>query len=136
MAVPGPVTSAMSAGCHEAIRCGTAALVTNADDILDLVGRLGVDDQPSRRGESRPGDGLDGDAMRVFDALPLRRVFSLDRIAAAASLDVATAARCLGRLESLGLVASARVGKAASFASQENRVYRTEPAAGERLRKG
>jgi predicted Rossmann fold nucleotide-binding protein DprA/Smf involved in DNA uptake len=30
MAVPGPVTSAMSAGCHVLIRAGEAVLVTDA----------------------------------------------------------------------------------------------------------
>ena len=33
MAVPGPVTSAMSAGCHDLIRAGQAALVTCAADV-------------------------------------------------------------------------------------------------------
>lgn len=34
MAVPGPVTSAMSAGCHELLRSGTARLVTCTADVL------------------------------------------------------------------------------------------------------
>lgn len=34
MAVPGPVTSATSAGCHELIRAGGAVCVTSAADIL------------------------------------------------------------------------------------------------------
>jgi DNA processing protein len=34
MAVPGPVTSAMSAGCHQLIREHGAALVTSAADVL------------------------------------------------------------------------------------------------------
>jgi DNA processing protein len=33
MAVPGPVTSAMSTGCHQLLRDG-AALVTNAGDVI------------------------------------------------------------------------------------------------------
>ena len=40
MAVPGPVTSAMSAGCHAWLREG-ATCVTEAAEVLDLVGRLG-----------------------------------------------------------------------------------------------
>ena len=40
MAVPGPVTSAASAGCHELLRTRGAALVTDAADVLDLVGDL------------------------------------------------------------------------------------------------
>lgn len=34
---PGPVGSALSAGCHRAIREGWAHLVTGADDVLELV---------------------------------------------------------------------------------------------------
>ncbi|WP_284740281.1 DNA-processing protein DprA [Amycolatopsis sp. RTGN1] len=37
LAVPGPVTSAASAGCHQLIQDGTARLVTSADDILDAI---------------------------------------------------------------------------------------------------
>jgi DNA processing protein len=37
MAVPGPVTSAMSTGCHDLLRDGTAVLVTAATDILDTL---------------------------------------------------------------------------------------------------
>jgi DNA processing protein len=33
MAVPGPVTSAMSTGCHHLLRDG-AALVTNGSDVI------------------------------------------------------------------------------------------------------
>lgn len=38
-AVPGPVTSATSVGCHHAIASGAATLVTSAADILDLTDR-------------------------------------------------------------------------------------------------
>ncbi len=37
MAVPGPVTSAMSAGCHQLIREQNAIAVTNAADILHCL---------------------------------------------------------------------------------------------------
>lgn len=39
-AVPGPVTSSASAGCHALLRNG-AELVTRAADIVELVGRIG-----------------------------------------------------------------------------------------------
>ena len=54
MAVPGPVTSAPSAGCHELIRDSGAALVTGAADVLDLVGDL-VADAPATCAAARPG---------------------------------------------------------------------------------
>ncbi|MFN3866704.1 MAG: DNA-processing protein DprA, partial [Demequina sp.] len=36
-AVPGPVTSASSAGCHELIRAGAAVLVTDGSDVIELA---------------------------------------------------------------------------------------------------
>jgi DNA processing protein len=39
-AVPGPVTSAASAGCHALLRNG-AQLVTRASEVVELVGRIG-----------------------------------------------------------------------------------------------
>ncbi|PZF86044.1 DNA-processing protein DprA [Jiangella anatolica] len=36
-AVPGPVTSATSAGCHRLIRDGDTHLITSADDIIDII---------------------------------------------------------------------------------------------------
>lgn len=41
MAVPGPVTSAQSAGCHELIRESGAVCVTGADDVIELLAPLG-----------------------------------------------------------------------------------------------
>lgn len=37
-AVPGPVTSAASAGCHRLIREGDAQLITTADDAYEMLG--------------------------------------------------------------------------------------------------
>lgn len=37
MAVPGPVTSDLSDGCHELIRSGLAALVTRASDVIEVL---------------------------------------------------------------------------------------------------
>jgi DNA processing protein len=71
MAVPGPVTSGPSAGCHQLIRDG-ALLVTSADDVLEAVGRLGVDLAPEPDRPVRPTDGLGRAAALVHDALPAR----------------------------------------------------------------
>jgi DNA processing protein len=70
-AVPGPVTSGLSAGCHQLIREG-ALLVTRPEEVLEAVGRLGGDlaDEPVAPGRST--DGLDGAAALVHDALPVR----------------------------------------------------------------
>lgn len=71
MAVPGPVTSGPSAGCHQLIRDG-ALLVTSADDVLEAVGRLGVDLAPEPDLPARRTDGLGRAAALVHDALPAR----------------------------------------------------------------
>jgi DNA processing protein len=106
MAVPGPVTSAMSGGCHTLIQAMNASLVTDAADVVDLVGDLGVDAAPGRRGETRPHDGLDDACLRVLDALPLRGFAGPASVARVAGLDVATVLRGLAVLAVRGLVES------------------------------
>lgn len=69
MAVPGPVTSAASTGCHRMIRDDEARLVTSARDVVEEAGPIGVDDVES--GDwSRPIDALSGDRLAVYEALP------------------------------------------------------------------
>jgi DNA processing protein len=83
-AVPGPVTSSASAGCHALLRDG-AELVTRADDIVELVGRIG---ELASEGP-RPRTALDGlgEAERqVYEALPGRGAATVDEIAVAAGL--------------------------------------------------
>jgi DNA processing protein len=41
MAVPGPVTSELSAGCNQLIRSGCALLVSTADDVIDAIPATG-----------------------------------------------------------------------------------------------
>lgn len=41
-AVPGPITSAASAGCHRLMRDGVAEIVTGVDDVTMMVRRAGV----------------------------------------------------------------------------------------------
>jgi DNA processing protein len=104
MAIPGPVTSAMSAGCHELVRTKGASLVTDAADVIDLVGPLGVDDVPARRGEVRPLDSLDPELIQVLDALPVRRGVDAGGAAQISGLDLPTTVRTLSLLAARGLV--------------------------------
>lgn len=110
MAVPGPVTSPMSAGCHTLIRTMDAGLVTDAADVLDLVGELGADAAPERRGEVRPHDGLPAATLRVLDALPVADRAGTSSIARVAGLDQSTVLGALGRLADAGL-ADERAGR-------------------------
>jgi DNA processing protein len=103
MAVPGPVTSAASVGCHELIRGRGAALVTDAADVLDLVGDLVTDARDLRRGEARPHDSLDPVTLRVLEALPLRRRAGADSVGRVAGLDAPAVLRALGLLAATGL---------------------------------
>jgi DNA processing protein len=103
MAVPGPVTAATSAGCHELVRDGRAVLVTDAADIVDVVGRLGADGAASRRGQERPEDAVTAVELRVLDALPVRRGVGVARLARTSGLDLSTVREALGGLLAAGL---------------------------------
>src|SRR4029450_2114380 len=46
LAVPGPVSSAMSAGCQDELRIEGTVLVTNAAQVIEAVGRIGDDLAP------------------------------------------------------------------------------------------
>lgn len=106
MAVPGPVTTATSAGCHELVRVQGASLVTDANDVLDLVGSLGADEAPLRRAGATATDGLDPATMRVLEALPVQRPRGPAKLAQTAGVDLATVRACLGTLAALGLAES------------------------------
>src|SRR5258708_2030497 len=58
MAVPGPITSEQSAGCHELIMQSQAACVTGARDIMELVAPLGAAANGSARPPAMPADDL------------------------------------------------------------------------------
>lgn len=103
MAVPGPVTSMSSAGCHEMIRSGMAALVTDTDDAAEMLGAIGEDLAPCRRGPVHDTDGLDHLALRVRDALPAGAGSAATRLAEVAGLGERDVRAALGRLELAGL---------------------------------
>lgn len=101
-AVPGPVTSAASAGCHVLLRAG-AELVTRADEVLELVGRVGeLAEEPAR--PSTPLDGLSPTESQVYEALPGRGMVTVDQIAVAAGLLPEHVLGPLAMLEVAGLV--------------------------------
>jgi DNA processing protein len=126
MAVPGPVTSAQSAGCHRIIRDWGASCVTRAADIIELLSPLSTPDAlapggspaalapgsaPARPLRPDPGAGrgpsrdeLDPDSARVLDALPARGGAGTSTIAVEAGVDLDTVLRCLGRLAGYGFI--------------------------------
>jgi DNA processing protein len=101
--VPGPVTSAQSAGCHDLIReCG-AVCVTSAADVAEVIaplGELGPDDF----GPAVPAEQLDPVTASVLTVMTGRVGRGPATIAVLAGVDLDTAMRCLGLLAAAGYV--------------------------------
>lgn len=102
MGVPGPVTSALSAGVHELLR-GEAVLVADAADVVELVGEMG-ELAPERRGPVLPRDLLDAGTRQVLDALPGNRAAGADEVARGAQTTRSAAIARLYELRALGYV--------------------------------
>jgi DNA processing protein len=102
MGVPGPVTSGLSAGVHELLR-GEGVLVTDADEIVELVGGIG-DLAPARRGPVLPRDLLAPVTARVLEALPGRTAADTRSVAREAGTTGDEALARLYELHSLGFV--------------------------------
>ena len=118
MAVPGPVTSPMSAGCHRLLASeqGRAHLVTGLNDVLQFVGSsrdLVAETDPTRlenAGLRERLDILDATARQVFDGFPARGWTDPDRLAVATGLAPLAVVRALPMLEISGLVESSAEG--------------------------
>ena len=110
MAVPGPVTSDMSAGCHEIIREWGAVLVTGARDVLEHVSPVGEELGSARFGPVLPRDDLDPVTRTVLEAVPVRGGGGPASIAVAAGVDLDTVIQCLGLLAAAGFVERSEKG--------------------------
>jgi DNA processing protein len=130
MAVPGPVTSRESVGCHQIIRDWGATCVTCAADVIEMVSPLDAADGPDipevpgvlattsvmRSAPTAPSAGpasrepalsrdeLDLDSARVLDAFPSRGAAGTSTIAVEAGVDLDTVLRCLGLLAGCGFI--------------------------------
>jgi DNA processing protein len=109
MAVPGPVTSAASAGTNALLRRG-AACVTDAADVLDTVGVLGEDAAPDRPGEHRLLDDLPAAVRQVLEAVPVRTAAGISAIAREAGVTPLLVQQVLPPLVLNGLVAQTADG--------------------------
>lgn len=112
MAVPGPVTSEYSAGCHELIRDYGAMLVTCAADVLahTALPGDGPDHSGPRSGPATARDLLDPVAVAVLEEVPVRGGRGPASIAVRAGVDLDTALRCLGELAAEGFVERSGTG--------------------------
>ncbi len=104
MGVPGPVTSATSEGVHQLIRAGGATLVTQGQDVLELVGRPGEHLVPVPRGPEQPRDALTVKQRQVLDAVPVGAGVASDSIARVAGLGIIEVRSVLDKLQQVALV--------------------------------
>ncbi|HXW46570.1 MAG TPA: DNA-processing protein DprA [Streptosporangiaceae bacterium] len=104
MAVPGPVTSEQSAGCHELIREFGATCVTTADDVVDLLSPGEGTSTGPRFGPVVDRDRLGQVSRSVLEQVPVRGGRGPASIAVRAGVDVDTAVRELGLLAAAGFV--------------------------------
>ncbi|MEU4092037.1 DNA-processing protein DprA [Streptomyces sp. NPDC026673] len=103
MGVPGPCTSALSQGVHELLRAD-GTLVTGAADVIELVGLIGEDLGPERRGPVLPRDLLPPAAARVLEAVPARGGAGCAELAVAAGGTSDDTLARLHELHALGFV--------------------------------
>lgn len=104
-AVPGPVTSAASAGCHRLLREFDARCVTNADEVMELLGALVTS------GGSPTDDGAHtDDTTRVRDAMSLRSWRSTEDIARRSGLAPDDVSAILGLLTLEGVALRGAAG--------------------------
>ncbi|MBO1769051.1 DNA-processing protein DprA [Agrococcus sp. TF02-5] len=100
-AVPGPVTSGASTGCHRLLRDYGAAVIERAEHIVELVDGPG-EEQP-------PIGGLSSDELRVLDALSARAARAVDELAVRTGMARGDVVASLSLLE-LGARAVERAG--------------------------
>lgn len=101
-AVPGPVTSATSVGCHQMIADQLATLVVDAAAVIRLVRPDG--EGVMTGGRARATDALSAEQKRVHDALPARGAVTIGEIAFSAGLELPAVRTALARLEVAGLI--------------------------------
>ncbi len=111
MAVPGPVTSEQSAGCHELIRDYGAMCVTCASDVAEHIALPGAGASTGpRRGPAQARDMLDAAAVAVLEEVPIRGGRGPASIAVRAGVDLDTTLRSLGVLAAGGFVERCELG--------------------------
>lgn len=102
-AVPGPVTSPASAGCHRLLREENAVCITSADDAIELAGGDRGDDVAAY-------EPTDPAVIRVLDALGVRRGRTVDEVARSSGMAVGEVLGVLAPLELAGVVRRADSG--------------------------
>ena len=101
-AVPGPITSPASAGCHDLIAAGEAML---ADDPATVLRALpGIPVAPDAEPLRLPLDDLTEVQSRVLDAAPSRGSIGAEEFAVRSGVPVPQAMAALGQLAAIGML--------------------------------
>ena len=106
-AVPGPVTSPTSSGCHKLLREYDAVCVTNAAEMAELAGtmtQVSFDFPDDAAPPGSFGSGRTSEQVRVFDALSARSARPIPDLARRAGLSTGAVIGALGTLEMEGAV--------------------------------
>ena len=101
-AVPGPVTSAASAGCHRLLREYDAVCVTSSADVRELCGQGEPSGAPGATGSAGVAD--DPRRIRLLDAMSTRSAVTSAELARRSGLAPAEVSSVLGLLELDGVV--------------------------------
>ena len=109
-AVPGPVTSPASAGCHRLLREYDAVCVVDADQVAELAGRdaagrLGGGAPRTADPSMLPGFEYSSETLRVVDALSIRSARGIADLARRSGMSAAGVMAALGELEADGAAA-------------------------------
>ncbi len=110
MAVPGPIGSQQSAGCHRAVRDGKAVLVAEGRDVLAELDGPGVRPEPQAGGAPTEFDHLPDPAKRVLDALDWDDALSAAEAADRAGVGQRDVATMLALLHRRGLASRTALG--------------------------
>jgi len=121
MAVPGPVSSTFSVGCHRLLSSehAPARLVTRVEDVVAQIGGssdLSFDDSSSGSSQEPPGgetagasrsraaDALDPTTRQVLDGFPARATITLDRLIVTSGVPQSDTIRAIPMLQMHGLI--------------------------------
>ena len=104
MGVPGPVTSAPSAGVHQMLRSRDAVLVTSGAEVLEAVGPIGTFTLEEPREPEGPRDRLSPVERQVLDAVPKHIGVVPASIARTAGLSPSSTRAALEELSRAGFV--------------------------------
>jgi DNA processing protein len=128
MVVPGPVTSSLSAGCHQLLRDRPdSVLVTKVDEVIEQVGPMGALAERVT-GPVRRRDLLGPAVSRVLDAVPVRRPAPAERIARTAGMRLDAVVGALAALAAHDLVDQAAEGWSMTVLGRgERRAGRPDP---------